>query len=118
MYKIYRNHSHSFDAETVTYSNFINLAISKEKNLASNHLPLQTNIDLFQKCRDGLILYELINFVKPKHIPVDHIHIQSHENVPLSMFQKKTNIDVIIDAAAMLKCYSNKVTVDAIERGK
>ncbi|PCH45082.1 fimbrin [Wolfiporia cocos MD-104 SS10] len=98
------NVSHTINEdERAEFTNHINSVLEADPDVASR-LPIPTNtMQLFDECRDGLILCKLINDSVPETIDPRVLNKPSARK-PLNAFQMTENNNIVITSAKAIGC--------------
>ncbi|KIL58245.1 hypothetical protein M378DRAFT_27648 [Amanita muscaria Koide BX008] len=111
------NVSHTInDDERREFTNHINLVIENDSDLAGRY-PIPTNtMQIFDECKDGLVLCTLINDSVPDTI--DTRVLNKPQRKPLNAFQMTENNNIVITSAKAIGCSVVNIGSSDIAEGR
>jgi hypothetical protein len=101
--------------ESRSYVHFINIILMNADGILTSHLPLRPHTtDIYEKIQDGLILIELLNYVRNNIINISQIHSKA----PLTKAQKLENLTCVFKTLTSLQIVTNDLKPEDIESGR
>ncbi|RPD65216.1 fimbrin [Lentinus tigrinus ALCF2SS1-7] len=112
------NVSHTINEdEFAEFTNHINLVLENDPDIG-HRFPLPTNtMQLFDECRDGLILCKLINDSVPETIDARVLNKPTAKK-PLNAFQMTENNNIVITSAKAIGCSVVNIGPSDIAEGR
>lgn len=106
------------DEERVEFTRHINSVLAGDADIGSR-LPFSTeNFQIFDECRDGLVLSKLINDSVPDTIDTRVLNLPSAKKKVLNNFQMSENANIVINSAKAIGCVVVNVHSEDIIDGK
>lgn len=104
------------DEERIEFTRHINSVLTGDPDIG-NRLPFDTEtFQIFDECRDGLVLSKLINDSVPDTIDTRVLNLPTKK--PLNNFQMNENANIVINSAKAIGCVVVNVHSDDIIDGK
>lgn len=106
------------DEERTEFTRHINAVLTGDEHVGAR-LPFATdNFQLFDECRDGLVLSKLINDSVPDTIDTRVLNLPSAKKPTLNNFQMSENANIVINSAKAIGCVVVNVHAEDIIDGK
>lgn len=106
------------DEERSEFTRHINSVLSGDPDVG-NRLPFDTEtFQIFDECRDGLVLSKLINDSVPDTIDTRVLNLPSAKKKTLNNFQMSENANIVINSAKAIGCIVVNVHSEDIIDGK
>lgn len=106
------------DEERIEFTRHINSVIAGDADIG-DRLPFSTeNFQIFDECRDGLVLSKLINDSVPDTIDTRVLNLPSVKKKVLNNFQMSENANIVINSAKAIGCVVVNVHSEDIIDGK
>lgn len=106
------------DEERTEFTRHINSVLAGD-SLIGNRLPFDTeSFQIFDECRDGLVLSQLINDSVPDTIDTRVLNLPSAKKKVLNNFQMSENANIVINSAKAIGCVVVNVHSEDIIDGK
>lgn len=106
------------DEERTEFTRHINSVLAGD-SLIGNRLPFDTDsFQMFDECRDGLVLSQLINDSVPDTIDTRVLNLPSAKKKVLNNFQMSENANIVINSAKAIGCVVVNVHSEDIIDGK
>ncbi|WPK24064.1 hypothetical protein PUMCH_001320 [Australozyma saopauloensis] len=106
------------DEERTEFTRHINSVLAGD-NLIGDRLPFDTeSFQIFDECRDGLVLSQLINDSVPDTIDTRVLNLPSAKKKVLNNFQMSENANIVINSAKAIGCVVVNVHSEDIIDGK
>ncbi|XP_013406990.1 plastin-2 [Lingula anatina] len=99
--------------EQIAFSNWINRGLTSDKECAK-YLPLQEDgKDLYEKCKDGILLCKMINLSVPDTIDERAINKEN-----LNVYKRHENLMLALNSASSIGCNIVNIGAEDIDKGK
>lgn len=106
------------DEERSEFTRHINAVLAGDEHVGTR-LPFATdNFQLFDECRDGLVLSKLINDSVPDTIDTRVLNLPTAKRPTLNNFQMSENANIVINSAKAIGCVVVNVHAEDIIDGK
>lgn len=106
------------DEERTEFTRHINSVLAGDSHIG-NRLPFDTEtFQIFDECRDGLVLSKLINDSVPDTIDTRVLNLPSAKKKTLNNFQMSENANIVINSAKAIGCIVVNVHSEDIIDGK
>lgn len=106
------------DEERVEFTRHINSVLAGDPDIGGR-LPFDTeSFQIFDECRDGLVLSKLINDSVPDTIDIRVLNLTSAKKKTLNNFQMGENANIVINSAKAIGCVVVNVHTEDIIDGK
>lgn len=106
------------DEERIEFTRHINSVLAGDAEVGER-LPFSTeNFQIFDECRDGLVLSKLINDSVPDTIDTRVLNLPSAKKKVLNNFQMSENANIVINSAKAIGCVVVNVHSEDIIDGK
>lgn len=106
------------DEERSEFTRHINSVLAGDPDIG-NRLPFDTEtFQIFDECRDGLVLSKLINDSVPDTIDTRVLNLTSQKKKTLNNFQMNENANIVINSAKAIGCVVVNVHTEDIIDGK
>lgn len=106
------------DEERIEFTRHINSVLAGDSDIGER-LPFSTeNFQIFDECRDGLVLSKLINDSVPDTIDTRVLNLPSAKKKVLNNFQMSENANIVINSAKAIGCVVVNVHSEDIIDGK
>lgn len=106
------------DEERTEFTRHINSVLAGDPDIGSR-LPFDTEtFQIFDECRDGLVLSKLINDSVPDTIDTRVLNLPSAKKKTLNNFQMSENANIVINSAKAIGCVVVNVHSEDIIDGK
>ncbi|CUM45985.1 Fimbrin [Debaryomyces fabryi] len=106
------------DEERIEFTRHINSVLAGDADIG-DRLPFSTeNFQIFDECRDGLVLSKLINDSVPDTIDTRVLNLPSAKKKVLNNFQMSENANIVINSAKAIGCIVVNVHSEDIIDGK
>lgn len=106
------------DEERTEFTRHINSVLAGD-NLIGERLPFDTeSFQVFDECKDGLVLSQLINDSVPDTIDTRVLNLPSAKKKVLNNFQMSENANIVINSAKAIGCVVVNVHSEDIIDGK
>ena len=106
------------DEERYAFTSHVNLVLAGDA-VVGGRLPFSTNsFQIFDECRDGLVLSMLINDSVPDTIDTRVLNLPSAKKKTLNNFQMSENANIVINSAKAIGCVVVNVHSEDIIDGK
>ncbi|GBL49625.1 Ca2+-binding actin-bundling protein fimbrin/plastin [Candidozyma auris] len=106
------------DEERTEFTRHINSVLADDPDIGSR-LPFDTDtFQIFDECRDGLVLSKLINDSVPNTIDTRVLNMPGQKKKSLNNFQMSENANIVINSAKAIGCVVVNVHSEDIIDGK
>lgn len=106
------------DEERTEFTRHINSVLADDPNVG-DRLPFATDtFQIFDECRDGLVLSKLINDSVPDTIDARVLNLPGQKKKALNNFQMSENANIVINSAKAIGCVVVNVHSEDIIDGK
>lgn len=106
------------DEERTEFTRHINSVLADDPDIGSR-LPFDTEtFQIFDECRDGLVLSKLINDSVPNTIDTRVLNMPGQKKKSLNNFQMSENVNIVINSAKAIGCVVVNVHSEDIIDGK